>query len=365
MKKVFFKTCLTVLIFLLYSCGKKTEETQVVRKHITEMVFASGTIKADDEYNLMAQTEGYITQINFEEGDEVQAGKVLAIIDNQQSKINTNSSVKLLKIAKRNTGNDAPLLLHTKANLVAAKAKLQQDELQEARYKRLIDANATSKLEYENKVIAATNSRAIVQALEQQYQSLMVQANQQVIMQNQQMENSEVIQGFNSVKALVNGKIYSQKKQVGDYVRKGDIIAVLANHQKIYANLNIDESNMGKIKQQQHVVVKLNVNATKTYQAVVSEILPTFDEPSQSFIVKAYFTEPIYFTITGTQLEANILVSEKKNALVIPRSYLGYGNKVLDGDKTPIVVKTGIVSSDYVEILAGLKAGQHILKELN
>jgi multidrug efflux pump subunit AcrA (membrane-fusion protein) len=361
MKKILFLS----ISVLLFSCGKKTEETKVERKNITEMVFASGTLKADDEYNLMAQTEGYITKINFNEGDEVVIGKTLAIIDNQQSNINTKSGSKLLKIAKENSSSNAPLLQQSKANLNAAKLKLQQDELQASRYKKLVENNSIAKVEYENILLAVSNSKATVLSLEQQYQNLLIQANQQVIIQNQQLENSQTIQSFNEVKALVNGKIYKQKKQVGDYVRKGDIIAVLANNQKVYANLNIDESNMGKIKLNQQIVIKLNVNATKTYKAVVSEILPTFDEQSQSFIVKAFFTEQIDFDISGTQLEANIFVSEKKNALVIPRSYLGYGNKVLDTDKKQIDVKTGIVSSDYVEILQGLKEGETVLKELN
>jgi len=44
---------------------------------------------------------------------------------------------------------------------------------------------------------------------------------------------------------------------------------------------------------------------------------------------------------------------------------LGYGNKVLNTDKKQIDVKTGIVSSDYVEILLGLKEGETVLKELD
>ena len=104
MKKILFLS----ISVLLFSCGKKTEETKVERKNITEMVFASGTLKADDEYNLMAQTEGYITKINFNEGDEVVIGKTLAIIDNQQSNINTKSGSKLLKIAKENISSNAP-----------------------------------------------------------------------------------------------------------------------------------------------------------------------------------------------------------------------------------------------------------------
>jgi len=133
MKKILFLS----ISVLLFSCGKKTEETKVERKNITEMVFASGTLKADDEYNLMAQTEGYITKINFNEGDEVVIGKTLAIIDNQQSNINTKSGSKLLKIAKENISSNAPLLQQSKANLNAAKLKLQQDELQASRYKKI------------------------------------------------------------------------------------------------------------------------------------------------------------------------------------------------------------------------------------
>lgn len=329
------------------------------------MIFASGTLKADKEYNLMSQTEGYITKINFNEGDEVQTGTILAIINNPQSATNTNSSSKLLKIAQNNSTYKAPLLLQTKANLEVAKAKLQQDELQEARYKRLIEANATSKLEYENKIIATKTSKAALLSLAQQYQNLLIQANEQVIILNQQLENSQTIQDFNQVKALANGKIYKQKKQVGDYVRKGDIIAILANNKKIYANLNIDETNIAKIKLNQEIIIKLNVNALKRYKAKVSEILPTFDEQSQSFIVKAIFTKPIDFAISGTQLEANILVSQCKNTLVIPRSYLGYGNKVLNTNKKQINVQTGIISSNYVQILQGLKENQTILKELD
>ncbi|MFM9490251.1 efflux RND transporter periplasmic adaptor subunit [Flavobacterium psychrophilum] len=146
---------------------------------------------------------------------------------------------------------------------------------------------------------------------------------------------------------------------------KANIIAILANNKKIYANLNIDETNIAKIKLNQEIIIKLNVNALKRYKAKVSEILPTFDEQSQSFIVKAIFTKPIDFAISGTQLEANILVSQCKNTLVIPRSYLGYGNKVLNTNKKQINVQTGIISSNYVQILQGLKENQTILKELD
>ena len=162
----------------------------------------------------------------------------------------------------------------------------------------------------------------------------------------------------------MGGKVYKKRKQLGNYVKKGDVIAVIGNPNKIYANLSIDESNMSKIKLGQSSVIQLNTNNQKTYKAQLAEILPAFDEATQSFYVKAFFSENLDFNIVGTQLQANIILGEKKNVLVIPRSYLGFGNKVMLKDKKIIAVKTGIISTDWVEITSGLKENESILKEL-
>ena len=60
-------------------------------------------------------------------------------------------------------------------------------------------------------------------------------------------------------------------------------------------------------------------------------------------------------SLYGTQLEANILVGNKKKALLIPRSFVGFGNIVnVKGSKKSTVIKTGIISSDYIEVTGGL-----------
>ena len=61
-------------------------------------------------------------------------------------------------------------------------------------------------------------------------------------------------------------------------------------------------------------------------------------------------------------MEANILVGEKKNALLIPKSYVGFGNKInVKGKDEYVIVKTGIVSVEYVEILSGIDKDDVIL----
>jgi multidrug efflux pump subunit AcrA (membrane-fusion protein) len=311
-----------------------------------------------------AQADGYLKTLNFEEGDVINAGKVLAVIDNKQSLVNVNQSGKLLAIAKANATENAPLIQQIIININLAKEKFKQDELQAERFRKLLETNSIAEVEYENATLAVLNTKANIKALEEQMANLQVMANQQVIVQQQQNEVSNAVADYNQIIAYVNGKVYKKRKQLGDYVKKGDVIAVIGNPNKIYANLSIDESNMSKIKLGQSVVIQLNTNAQKTYKAQLAEILPAFDEATQSFYVKAFLSEKLDFTITGTQLQANITIGEKKNVLVIPRSYLGFGNKVLVEKKKTVDVKTGIISTDWVEITGGLTENQSILKEL-
>lgn len=340
---------------LLVACGKQSTETTPQRKDLTDMVFASGSLEADDQYNLTAQTAGYLVKLSFMEGDTVQAGQILAVIDNNQNIINAQGAAQLHRIARQNTQTSAPALLQIRANIGAAKAKLSLDQNQADRYKRLLASNSVSPLESENAQLSATSSRASLRALQEQYTNQQVMARQQEISQRVASDVDQVVRKQNQIKALQTGRVYQKEKQLGDYVRQGDVLAVIGNPARIYARLSVDETSMAKLKLGEAIIVRLNTNKAKTYRAVVREILPAFDPGSQSFIIKAYFTDPLDFSITGTQVEANIITGERKNALVIPRNYLNYGDKVtLKAGKKQVVVKTGIVSSNWVEILGGI-----------
>ncbi|PUZ25798.1 transporter [Chitinophaga parva] len=341
-------------LLALSACGGQ-KGVSPERHDITEMVFASGVLEAYDQYNLTAQQDGYLVQLNFNEGDLVSKTQLLAVIDNHQNVLNSRSAEELHGIAQRNTLPSAPALQQIQANITAAEAKLQQDQQLADRYKRLYQNNSVSRLEYENAQLAAVSSKATLDGLQQEYNNARINATQQEVAQRFASGVNQVLAGQNQVKAVTNGRIYQKLKQLGDYVKKGDVIAVIGDPDLIYAKLNVDETNMAKVKEGQAVVVRLNTNRAKTYNATVHQILPAFDANTQSFLVKAYFTDSLDFRIAGTQLEANIITGEKKNALVIPRSYLQYGSTVLlKKDKKKVPVQTGIISSDWVEILGGI-----------
>lgn len=352
-KSIHIVTALAITMAMV-SCGKKTITTQPERKDITELVFATGVLKADNEYSLTAQSEGYITAIYFEEGDEFRAGKTMAVIDNKQAVVNATQSDKLLKIAKTNATESSPLFQQVKANVAAAREKIKQDEQQVERYGKLYESNSIAKVEYENMQLNLSNSAAALKVLEEQYNNLQIQANQQVEIQKQQSGVNNSIVVYNRVVTVVGGKVYKKRKELGDYVRKGDVIADIGNPAKIYAYLSIDESNISKIKINQPVIIQFNTHKDTNYDGVVTEIYPAFDEQTQSFYCRAEFTKEPGFKISGTQLQGNIIIGNKKNILVIPRKYLKYGNKVKIKGEGDIIVETGFISNDWVEILKGL-----------
>jgi multidrug efflux pump subunit AcrA (membrane-fusion protein) len=350
MKK--FTTLTLVLLFV--SCGKN-EEVRPIRQDIQELVFASGQLEWDDSYNVIAQTDGVLGKVVFEVGQTVAKGMIIASIDNKVNEVNAESAQEQLVISNQNVTANAPALLQLEQNIQFAQSKYLQDKKQAERYERLQQNNIGSKVEYENAQLAAKNSLANLKALQKQYDVLKQQAQQQLIASRAQLKSNKVLQGYNSVVVAESGTVVKKFKNQGDYVKKGDVIATIGNQQKVEAVLNVDENSIGKVKLGQTVYVKLNTEKSKVYNGKVTEILSAFDVQSQSFICKVTFNEPLAQSLFGTQLEANILVAEKKNALLIPRNYMGFGNKVnIKGKEENTVLKTGIISTDYVEVLDGL-----------
>lgn len=352
-------------LILFNSCGKNDETTKPIRKNITEIVFASGVLVPYNQYNLVAQSDGYIIKLNFVEGDIVKNGDLLAVIDNKTYDINSQSADLLLKIAQANTSSNAPALKQVEANMNAAEIKMNQDKQQVERYKKLFEGNSVSKLEYENMQLAYENSKATYIALQENYKLQKQIAEQQLISQQSQSGVNNVLQGNNELRTIIGGRVYTKYKELGDYVRKGEVIAVIGNPSNLYAKLSIDESSISKIKLNQNVIIQLNTHKNQQFDAKITEIYPAFDKQTQSFYCKAEFTDSLNFLISGTQLQANIVVGEKENALVIPRKFLNYGNTVNVKGEGQVCISTGIISTDWVEVIKGIDENTPLVLEKN
>ena len=112
--------------------AEKTNEAKPERKDITETVFAPGTPEPE-KYNLTAQTEGYILELRFDDGDTVKTA-VLALIDNKTNAISAVSAENLLNLAGLNASKDGPTLRQAHQNMQLMHEKTPSDSLQNMRY---------------------------------------------------------------------------------------------------------------------------------------------------------------------------------------------------------------------------------------
>ena len=343
------------ILLLLASCGKKTEETTPIRKDVIETVFASGILEAKNTYTLKAQIDGYLLAVNFEEGDVVRLGKILAVVDNKESGLNQESARGLYNIAQNNAQNNAPALLQAQNSILINKQKMEQDYVQFQRYQKLWESNSVAKIDFENAELQYKTSKSNHESSLENYKQLKIQANQQVISNKVARDVNNVASNKNQIKVIISGKVFKKYKQIGDYVTRGEAIALIGEPANIYAKVNIDESNIGKIKLGQEALIQLNTNKEKTYKATIAEIYPAFDDATQSFICKITFDEPLDFTIVNTRLQSNITVAVTKNALLIPRNFVDFGGNVqIKGEKEKVKIMTKFASSDWVQVLSGI-----------
>lgn len=351
---------LLLLLALLPSCTKEPE-TKPVIQDIEELVFASGQIEWENTYALVAETDGILQRLAIEVGDEVDAGAIVGEIDNPANSENLKTAQRQVDLAVQNT---APAIEQIRQNIRYAEQKYRQDKVQRERYERLLAKQSVSRQEFENMKLAEENSLSQWQALEEQLKAAVVQSEQAVVSAKNQKATSQIQSSFNRVRATTAGRVIKKEKQVGDFVRRGDVIARLADQNRVEIVLNVDETSIGKVKVGQSVFIRLNTQKDSVHTAKITEILTAFDEEVQSFICKAVFDQPQLLPLYGTQLEGNILVGQKKNVLLVPRNVVGYGNTVrVKGKKEMVKIKTGIVSTEYVEVRDGLSTEDIVLPQ--
>ena len=228
--------------------NKENQEIKPIVQDIQEWVFAPGQIEWDDMYNLTAQPDGILLDANYDIGTVIKKGNLFARIDNQSSLINTGTSKEQLVIADENLSDKSPAIQQLKQNISFAESKYQQDQVQAERYERLFKNESIAKVEYENVKLTAENSLSNLNALRKQLDVILQQSRQQKITTKGQLKNNQVVQGYNKIPVINDGTIISKFKSTGDYARKGDLLATVANPEKIEIVLTIDEIRKHRIK---------------------------------------------------------------------------------------------------------------------
>lgn len=354
------------LLLLLGSCNRnqKKEAVTPTLAPIREAIFANGHLEAQTQVVLAAYTDGYVKEVLVDENDIVSGGQVLVTEDHDQAAIQEQNALENLRYAQKNAANNAPSIQQLEAQRQTAQQKLLNDKTNLERLERLLQTNSVARVDVDNARLVYETSQNSLRQIDQSIVSTRRNLEQAVANNRSQYEIAKSNVRYDRLVAPSGSyRVLKTVKKPGELVRRGEPLVVLGSTSGFVIKLNVDENSIARIQKGQSVLVQLNTQKDQSYKAIVQTISPLFDESAQSYPVDAVFANPPAKLIAGTPLQANIIVAEKDRALLIPKDCLSPDSKVIRaGQNDTIPVKTGIVSTDWVEVLGGLKPDEKILK---
>jgi len=345
---------LFLLVLLTVAGCRHKNEIKPERKDIVDAVFGSGHLENNNQYTVMANAEGFVSAAYVVEGDTVKAEQNLFRLSNDVQQTQVSNALTNLSFAKTNAAQGSPQIEQLKVQIAQAKQKLSVDSTNDQRNSRLVKTQAVAITDFENAKLTYQNSLSSLRVLQKNLADLQHNLNLNVANAAAQYDIQKENNQYYVIKSKGPGVVMNVSKKVGDYVKKGDAIALLGTG-GIIIKLDIAEDDISRVKTGQKTLISLNSEKDKTYEARITKIYPSFNSTDQSFIAEAVFLNVPGGLLNGTQLQANIVVQEKKNALVIPSYILFNDDDVLiAGTKEKRKVSTGIKTLEWTEITGGI-----------
>ena len=352
MKNLFY-----ILILFIISCSKSSDQVKPVRKNIIETVYASGKISAGNEYTVFALSSGTVKEKLVREGDTVVKDQKLFAISSDAPSARVDAARSNYENALQNLSSRSHILNELSLAQQNAQTKFTNDSLQYMRLKNLLAQHATAQSNVDNAFVNYTISQNQKKSAEEKYFS--VQDDLRVAVQNakSQLTVAESDLGNYFIKSDQAGTVFQTLKETGEAVRVGEPVALLGETSQRIIKLAVDQQDINKIKTGQEVLLKTDATGNTIFHGSVTRIYPVMNEIDQTFRVDAVFKDSLGQRYIHSSVEANIIIRQQNNALIIPRKALIAEDSVQvkqNGDIKTIVVETGIRTLDEVEIVKGL-----------
>ncbi len=312
-----------------------------VRKtNMPDVMESVGTVRAAQTSVLASQIMGTIIEIRVREGDRVQRGQVLAVIDDNQPKASLDRA-----IAADNASQQ---------QLVAAETDLSLAESTLKRFQTLYDRKSVSPQEFDEvktREQAALARRDIARAEQAQAKAALEQAHTTL--------------SYTAIRAPFDGIVTEKKVDTGALASPGMPLFTIEDVHRYRLEASVNESDVSYVKIGQSISVLIDAIGGER-QAKVAEVVPAADPQSRTFLVKVDLPSDSRLR-SGLFGRAEFDRGERQS-LLIPRAAVVdrgqlQGVFVLDQSRIAALhyVTLGRSLNDQVEILAGLQDGDRIV----
>ncbi len=309
---------------------------KVKRQKISEKLFYTGLIEAQNKIVITPEVGGKITKIYVESGDRVRKGKLLAELDTRAIRLQLEQAQAALAVAEASY-NDASRNME--------------------RMERLKQENAVSDQQYEKVKLAFDLADAQLQ-----------QAEAAVNLAKHSLNVS-------LMKAPFSGVIASKNADVGDVINPmmggyspSSGVVTLMDFSQVKIEVDVSHQDIVRIKKGQTAWLKVNAFSDKTFPGEITVVNLAADPMTKKFKVEIRVKNPDLLLRPNTFGEVVLEVSTHEDSLVIPQKavlknshvFLAKGNKAVKRE-----IKIGLQNTDLVEILQGLEEGDLVVYEGN
>lgn len=354
---------ISVILLITTSCSKKeVDKIQPKKGTITESVYASGVVKAENQYTVFSTVNGVLQKINVTVGQSITQGQSLFQIESEKAALTTENARLAYQLSQESNRYIQDKISEMETKVQMAKDRLALDQSVYNRNKNIKEYKVISEVEYERVELAYKNSKSNYESALKQLSQLRSQLKNDQSRNNINLKISEKSQSDFTIKSAFSGELFDVLVKEGTLVTSQTPLAIIGKKNAYVLELDVDENDMVRVAVGQKLVVTLDSYKGKVFDATVDKIYPIMDERSRTFKIEAHFDVPPAKLYPNLTAEANIIITTKKNVITIPKSFLIDDEYVLVNEDEKRKVKIGLSDYQNVEIIEGLSATETIYK---
>jgi RND family efflux transporter MFP subunit len=325
-----------------------------------------GSFAADEEVIVAAQAAGELGQLAVDFGSYVQAGQVIATIDQRDAKLKIEQAEAALKQTMARLGMPASPkdgerfdVLQT-ADVRVAKAQLDWTKLDLDRAAKLVENGDVSRSIYDNAVTQNNLSQA-------RYQAAIDAVNQQLAVVEQQRSALNLAKKMLSdtiVRAPISGAVKEKHTARGAYLPINGKIVTLVKINPLRLRADIPESSAAAVRIGQQMTLEVEAFPGRTFTGRIVRIGPSLNEQTRALTVEAQVANPGNQLRPGMFAKSSLITAPNTPAVMVPAKAvvtvagLSKVFVITNGKAEEKIVKLGVTDGDLIEIKEGVSSGE-------
>jgi RND family efflux transporter MFP subunit len=341
--------------------------TGVESRAIDRYLRVTGSLVADAQAEVSAETAGRVVETPVERGTRVSQGALLVRISPSETSAQLQEAEANAAQIEARLGLVAgkPFDRSRVPDVMNAKAALDFADAEYNRMRALVDQKVISQSEFDQRRTQLEAARQTYQAAlngaEQSLRSLEA-ARARVALARKAVDDT-------AVRAPLNGLVAERLVSVGDYVTRGQRVATVVRVDPMRVELTVPEQQVAMIKVGQQVRLTVDAYPGEVFAATVKFISPALRSDQRALTVEAVAANADGRLKPGLFATALVRQPDAAPALLVPASAVetvaGTSRVyvVRDNAVDERIVTTGEKVGDKVEITSGVSQGESVASE--